>query len=76
MAGSCSLSRHYASDVTCPLPPVDGPSIEAELSRLRAAEKVREKAHNQKFKGKSSDFLMLTFLQFYVCVKRLFESEE
>ncbi|KAI0342797.1 TPR-like protein [Trametopsis cervina] len=29
----------------------DGPAIRAELARLRAADKVREKAHNQKFKG-------------------------
>ncbi|KAI0690150.1 hypothetical protein BC835DRAFT_1407601 [Cytidiella melzeri] len=31
--------------------PADGPVIQAELTRLRAADKVREKAHNQKFKG-------------------------
>ena len=30
---------------------LDKPAIEAELARLRAADKEREKAHNQKFKG-------------------------
>ena len=30
---------------------LDGPIIQAELARLRAADKVREKEHNKKFKG-------------------------
>ncbi|GBE87965.1 hypothetical protein BKA93DRAFT_793376 [Sparassis latifolia] len=31
--------------------PSDAPAINAELTRLRAIDKVREKVHNQKFKG-------------------------
>lgn len=30
---------------------IDGPIIQAELTRLRAAEKVREKEYNKRFKG-------------------------
>ena len=37
---------------------VDAPAINAELSRLRAMDKEREKAHNQKFKG--DDFVWPT----------------
>lgn len=32
----------------------DAPTLNAELARLRAVDKEREKAHNQKFKGMRS----------------------
>ena len=34
-------------------PEAEKVTIEAELARLRAADKEREKVHNQKFKGMS-----------------------
>ena len=44
----------------------DSPAIKAELARLRAADKEREKVHNQKFKGMSllgsSSMLLVTDL--------------